>query len=206
MKKFGAVFWLVIVLVAGFTTFKVKYAVQNIEDELTRVRRQTVAEQLEIRVLTAEWAYLNQPERLAELNRRFLALGPIAARQRQLSIEDIPLRAAAALPDAVPDIQVGTSPDQAAPQPSPSALAVTPAAFSAASAQPGAPGEVATAIPAGTLDSLDALIAQAVSAEPAAKVQLATASPAAQTYPPTPTGPAAPNPLDALFAQIADTR
>ena len=32
------------VLAAGFTTFKVKYAVQDIEDELNRARRQTIAE------------------------------------------------------------------------------------------------------------------------------------------------------------------
>ncbi len=76
MTRLGAVFWLVLVLAAGFTTFKVKYAVQDLEDELNRVRRQTIAEQQEIRVLTAEWTYLNQPERLAELNRRFLGLAP----------------------------------------------------------------------------------------------------------------------------------
>ncbi len=66
MTRFGAVFWLVLVLAAVFTTFKVKYAVQNLEDELNRVRKQTIAERQEIRVLTAEWTYLNQPERLAE--------------------------------------------------------------------------------------------------------------------------------------------
>src|SRR6266852_1460938 len=100
MIRLGAVFWLVLVLAAGFTTFKVKYAVQDIEDELNRVRKQTIAEQQEIRVLTAEWTYLNQPERLADLNRRFLALAPIAAKQLQRTVADVPLRAPAA-PDIV---------------------------------------------------------------------------------------------------------
>ena len=45
MTRLGAVFWLGLVLVAGFTTFKVKYAVQDIEDQLNRVRRHTIAEQ-----------------------------------------------------------------------------------------------------------------------------------------------------------------
>ena len=44
-------------------------------------------------MLTAEWTYLNQPERLAELNRRFLQLAPVAAKQLQPRIEDMPLRA-----------------------------------------------------------------------------------------------------------------
>jgi hypothetical protein len=52
MTKLGAVFWLGLVLASGFTTFKVKYAVQDIEDQLVRVRKQTVAERQEIRVLT----------------------------------------------------------------------------------------------------------------------------------------------------------
>ena len=93
MTRLGVVFWGGLVLASGFATFKVKYAVQGIDDELARVRRQTVAEQQEIRVLTAEWAYLNQPERLAELNRRFLQLAPMTAKQLQGRIEEIALRA-----------------------------------------------------------------------------------------------------------------
>src|SRR5713101_5428513 len=111
MTRLGAVFWFVLVLVVGFTTFKVKYAVQDIEDQLNRVRRHTIAEQQEIRVLTAEWTYLNQPERLADLNQRFLGLAPIAAKQLQRTIADVPLRAAAA-----PDIVVAADPDSPAPQ------------------------------------------------------------------------------------------
>ena len=57
------------------------------------MRRQTVAEQQEIRVLNAEWAYLTQPERLAELNRRFLQLAPVTTKQLQRRIEEIALRA-----------------------------------------------------------------------------------------------------------------
>src|SRR6266705_3849158 len=96
MTRLGTVFWVVVVLAAGFTTFKVKYAVQDIEDELNRARKQTIAEQQETRVLTAEWTYLNQPERLPELNRRFLSLAPVAAKQLQRTVADIPLRSPAA--------------------------------------------------------------------------------------------------------------
>src|SRR5579863_10308020 len=115
MIRLGVVFWLVLVLAAGFTTFKVKYAVQDLEDELGRVRRQTIAEQQEIRVLTAEWTYLNQPERLAELNRRFLGLASISLKQLQKGIDGIPLRPPAAPPEAPVEVgSASTAPDAAA--------------------------------------------------------------------------------------------
>jgi hypothetical protein len=122
MTRLGAVFWLILVVAAGFTTFKVKYAVQDIEDELRRVRKQTSAEQQEIRVLTAEWTYLNQPERLADLNRRFLSLAPIAAKQMQHGIADVPLH----LPSAGPDAVVAAAPEPRAPTPAVAAPAITP--------------------------------------------------------------------------------
>jgi hypothetical protein len=112
MMRLGAVLWLVLVLAAGFTTFKVKYAIQDTEDQLRRVRRQTIAEQQEIRVLNAEWTYLNQPERLSDLNRRFLGLAAINTRQLQRTIDEIPLRA----PPAPPDAAVEASRSAAAPQ------------------------------------------------------------------------------------------
>src|SRR3954451_4613397 len=93
MTRLGAVFWGGLVLSSGFATFNVKYAVQGIDDELGRVRRQTLAEMQEIRVFSAEWAYLNQPERLAELNRNFLQLAPMTTKQLQGRVEELALRA-----------------------------------------------------------------------------------------------------------------
>jgi cell division protein FtsL len=164
MTRLGIVFWLVLVLAAGFTTFRVKYAVQDLEDELKRVQRQTIAEQQEIRVLTAEWTYLTQPERLAELNKRFLRLATVSAKQLRRGIEDIPLR-----PVAAPS----ETPAETAPEPAP--------AMPDPLAQP-----VAAEAAAAPAESLDALITQ---------VQLAKAETAAS-----------PGSLDALIAQIADTR
>lgn len=93
MTRLGAVFWGGLVLASGFATFNVKYAVQGIDDDLARVRRQMLAEQQEVRVLTAEWAYLNQPERLAELNRDFLKLAPVTTKQLQGRVDEIAMRA-----------------------------------------------------------------------------------------------------------------
>ena len=92
MTRLGVVFWGGLVLASGFATFNVKYAVQGIDEELVRVRRQTIAETQEIRVLTAEWAYLNQPDRLAELNRNFLQLAPMTTKQLQGRVDEIALR------------------------------------------------------------------------------------------------------------------
>ncbi|HKS90115.1 MAG TPA: hypothetical protein VJR70_11795, partial [Stellaceae bacterium] len=121
------------------------------EDQLARVRKQTVAEQQEIRVLSAEWAYLNQPERLADLNRRFLGLAPIAPGQLQRKIGDIPLRAPEPHPE--PDAVIA-----AAPTPVPAA-----APASAAPARPILPVRLATEVqplPIAAPPTLDALIAQ----------------------------------------------
>lgn len=153
MTKLGAVFWLGLVLASGFSTFTVKYAVQDIDDQLNRARKHAIAEQQEIRVLAAEWTYLNQPDRLAELNRTFLQLVPIAAKQLQQRIEDIPLRA----PAAGPDVLLAASPPVAAPPVAAGAVAVAaPAPVAAVPAATAPPVRLVKA----TANSLDALIAQ----------------------------------------------
>jgi hypothetical protein len=209
MTRLGIVFWLVLVAVAGFTTFKVKYAVQDIEDQLNRVRKQTIADQQEIRVLTADWTYLNQPERLAEMNRRFLALVPITPKQLQLRIADLPFRA----PAVAPDVMLAAAPDPAArqipldPLPVPDPVPVnensaSPAALAMASTAPdrpwadGARTEPAS-LPERPEDAAPVQLAKTAPVQLAktAPVQLANAGPVGK-----------PNSLDALIAQIADAR
>jgi hypothetical protein len=198
MTRLGSVFWLLLVLAAGFATFKVKYAVQDFEDELNRVRRQTIAEQQEIRVLTAEWTYLNQPERLAELNRRFLGLAPITAKQLQRNIDGIPLRA----PVAPPDWLVAAAPEPAAPEAAATPLpampqaAATPAPVATATLSP-APADLGSARPPNEKNPREEIPAGDVrrSPEVPASVQLAKAGPAETA-----------SLLDALIAQIVETR
>lgn len=154
MIRFASLLWLALVAVTGFATFKVKYTVQDIEDELNKVRRQTVAEQQEIHVLRAEWTALNQPERLADLNRRFLSLASVAPKQLQGKIEDIPLRLVpepaepviAAAPAPQSPTAMSPIPAEARPEPAP---AIPPAAAPAAPADVvvDAPAAVAAAAP-----------------------------------------------------------
>jgi hypothetical protein len=155
MRRLGALFWLALVVAAGFTTFKVKYAVQDLEDELNRVRKQTIAEQQEIRVLTAEWTYLTQPERLAELNRRFLSLAPIATKQLQRPVAEIALR-----PPAAADTVIAAQPDIAEPATPATALPIAPASLGPAQGGPAAVVRLAKAGSSQPAPSLDALIAQ----------------------------------------------
>lgn len=156
MTRLGAVFWIGLVLASGFTTFKVKYAVQEIYEELTRVRKQALAEQQEIRVLNAEWTYLNQPERLADLNRAYLQLAPMNPKQLAQRIDDLPLRAPAT-PTGGPDVLVASNAPAAAPPPVvPGGPPATMAALVAAAAGPAPRVRLAKSTPG----SLDALIAQ----------------------------------------------
>ena len=92
MIRLGTLFWLVLVSATGFAMFGVKYQVQALEDELARTNRATAAEEHELRVLEAEWAYLTRPATLEAMNRQFLSLGPIATKQLHTTAADIPLR------------------------------------------------------------------------------------------------------------------
>jgi hypothetical protein len=81
MIRLATVLWLVLVAFVGFGMFKVKYEVMDLEDELARANRAIVADQDAIHVLKAEWAFLGQPNRLAELSRRHLDLVPLGTTQ-----------------------------------------------------------------------------------------------------------------------------
>lgn len=87
----GTVLWIALAVAAGVGLFQVSYRVQSLEEELTQVNRQILHEREAIHVLRAEWSYLNEPTRLAELTRRHLPLAPLQATQ-MIRIEDLPLR------------------------------------------------------------------------------------------------------------------
>jgi hypothetical protein len=161
MIKLGTLFWLVLVSTTGFAMYGVKYQVQALEDELARTKRATIAEEHEIRVLDAEWAYLTRPETLEEMNRRFQSLTPMETKQLHMSAADIPLRAPA------PSPPVETPADAAAEAPPVSMLPVTPAMPEkpAAAPQPAKPPPVKVVAKPSVphrAKSLDDLIAQIV--------------------------------------------
>lgn len=76
MIRVSVLVWTVILAFLGVGLFQVKYNVQAKERELRELRRQIEANLTSIHVLEAEWSYLNDPLRLADLARRHTDLLP----------------------------------------------------------------------------------------------------------------------------------
>lgn len=97
MIRVSVLVWTVILALLGIGLFQVKYNVQSKERDLREVRRQIEANYNAIHVLDAEWSYLNDPLRLADLTRRHTGLVPTTPGQigdfasLPLRIEDLPL-------------------------------------------------------------------------------------------------------------------
>lgn len=62
------------VLVTGFMLFNVSQQVQESERQLKKAQREIAREEEMVRVLRAEWAYLNRPDRLEALAAQYLGM------------------------------------------------------------------------------------------------------------------------------------
>lgn len=164
--------WAVLAIAAGFGLFQVSYRVASLEDELNKVNRQIVEERERLRALQADWSYLTNPARLADLSRRHLSLQPLAAEQ-MIRIEDLPLRLAPLLAEG-DDFQQAepTAPAAAAVASAPPPVLAEPAAKPATPAntempQPAAKPAVATTqdVPADKSDDPIGELLQKVNAE-----------------------------------------
>jgi hypothetical protein len=121
MRWVGLLLWTLVIATAGYGMFQIKFEVQALEAELTALNNDIRAREEAIRVLRAEWSYLNEPTRLAALAARYLELTPVAANQL-VRFNDVPLRPAA-----------GTATQDAAlPVPQPRPVDATPAAYEGA--------------------------------------------------------------------------
>lgn len=72
---------LALVAVLAFGLFALKYEVRGLEASLERLEAEAETDQEAIRVLKAEWSYLNRPERLRSLATRYLPLAAVDANQ-----------------------------------------------------------------------------------------------------------------------------
>jgi len=83
--------WSSLALASAVGLFLLKYEVQEKADALAGIRAEIAETKEAIKVLEAEWAYRNRPERLSTLVERHLDLVPVAAPQLD-EIESIPVK------------------------------------------------------------------------------------------------------------------
>lgn len=91
MIRVGTMIWLGLIGASSAFLFKTSYEVQSLEGELRGLNRSILREQDSIRVMHAEWAFLNQPSRLQALTDQFTKLRPIAPTQMVASAADLPM-------------------------------------------------------------------------------------------------------------------
>ena len=197
MIRLSTVFWLVVVSTAGFAMFAVKYEVQSLADQLARTVRQVDDTERDIRVLDAEWAYLNRPDALAQMNQRFLSLVPIATKHLRTGVADIAMRPAPPPPPAPVETVAADAPVAAAAAPPPTDAGAPPDQTVGVAAQPSNPSvplQLAENPPGVATVALDTPVA-APSVRPAPVKTAARPSLRRRT-----------GSLDALIAQIVESR
>lgn len=81
--------WLGLATASAGLCLHVSHRVQLLDDALQGINRSIAAEQAAIRVLQAEWSYLDQPSRIEKLAARHLALSPVQG-LKFVSLKDVP--------------------------------------------------------------------------------------------------------------------
>jgi hypothetical protein len=99
MKRSAALILFALSIVAGGVLFSVAFEVSALEDRLIVLNQEITSDRDAIHVLRAEWSYLNQPERLEGLSRRYLDLQPLEGSQFS-EIAALPVRPTPALSPA----------------------------------------------------------------------------------------------------------
>ena len=72
MKALSLTVWLTLAAMTGYAMFHITFQVERLESELRHVNRLSEKGKDEVHHLKAEWSYLNRPDRLSELTRKFL--------------------------------------------------------------------------------------------------------------------------------------
>lgn len=91
MRPGGWLMWSLLAVAIGVSMYLLKYKVQALEDQLTAKHEQIARNRGAIRVLEAEWTYLNDPGRLRRLSAQYLGFGP-AVPQNVVDISALPMR------------------------------------------------------------------------------------------------------------------
>lgn len=81
MIRLATFVWLGLLTMIGVGLYQVELGVLAKESELKQINRQIDANREATHVLEAEWSYLNDPTRLADLTRRYTDLAPATPTQ-----------------------------------------------------------------------------------------------------------------------------
>jgi len=73
--------WLLLAVICGCMLFRTSQEVTDGRTKLAAIEASTRKEDESIRVLEAEWSYLNQPDRLEKLSKQYLTLAPLKGKQ-----------------------------------------------------------------------------------------------------------------------------
>jgi hypothetical protein len=85
--------WLVLSAFCGTVLFHTSQKVHDEREKIAALDANIAKEEESLRVLNAEWSYLNQPARLEKLAKTYLNMAPLKGSQF-IKVEDIPLRGA----------------------------------------------------------------------------------------------------------------
>ena len=91
MIRPGLAIWLTMIAIASAVLFRISEDVETLQDSLAGLNAQIVAEEEAIRVLRAEWAYLNRPERLRLLADAVTPLEPLRGDQIIANLAAVPM-------------------------------------------------------------------------------------------------------------------
>lgn len=79
--RFSALLWMAFLMLGFVGLYMVKYKVQTVKSQVAATERQLVEDRKDLRVLQAEWTFLNRPERLEALSQKYLNIKPIHGQQ-----------------------------------------------------------------------------------------------------------------------------
>jgi hypothetical protein len=172
---------------AGLHLYQVKHSVSMLDRELREVNRQTEVVRERTQILRAEWALLNEPDRLRQVAQRHLALEPMAPAQfiREAELERrLPAaRVFAGPPSLFGPVELPPSMPEALMVPSP--VAAAPAALAPTRPEP-PPRQAQTDPP----PRLSAAVTPSPAPRPAPPPALPRVTPALHVAPAAPPPPA----------------
>ena len=100
MTRLAFFCWAAAVAVAAFAAFRISVDTQELEARAVKVKGQIVGKLEAIHVLEAEWSYLNQPDRIADLARRRLGMADLSA-EHMTGIDELGRQSGEEVPDPV---------------------------------------------------------------------------------------------------------